>query len=202
MWPVRIIALLGCAEWLLIFRTWVSFRYLLLYAGFAALRLLYLMKFLPHWDSNYILIMACFPALLWHLRSLWRASTSQNQQTYDTPETGVPWLVIVTRNRQFAFGLECAIITGFIVFMASYGRLILPPAWQSLSAAAAVTWINAFWMLFAYSLWNLAISGKPLWPTRAVPATDPYQYVREQNHSSPPLPSARDLSDDLGNFYS
>lgn len=202
MWPLRIIALLGCAEWLLIFRTWISFRYLLLYAGVAALRLLYLMYFFPRWDSNYILILACFPAILYHLRSLWRAGTSQNQQTYGTPETGVPWLVIVTRNPQYAFGLECAIIAGFIFFMASYGRLILPRGWQSLSTATAVTWINAIWMLFAYSLWNLAISGKPLWPTRAAPTTDPYQYVREENHTPPPLPSVRDLSDDLGNFYS
>ena len=30
---IGFLMLLGCAEWALIFRTWVSFRYLLLYAG-------------------------------------------------------------------------------------------------------------------------------------------------------------------------
>jgi hypothetical protein len=202
VWPVRIIALLGCAEWLLIFRTWVSFRYLLLYTGFAALRLLYFLKFLPHWDNNYLLIMFSFVAVIWHLRALWRASTSQNQQTYGTPETGVPWLVIVTRNPQYAFGLECAVIVGFIFFMAGYGRLIIPWGFQSISTAKAIAWLNALWMAFAYALWNLAISGKPLWPTRAAPRSEPYQHVREADHTPPPLPRVRDLSDDLNDFYS
>ena len=202
MWPVRIIALLGCAEWLLIFRTWVSFRYLLLYAGFAALRLLYLMKFLPHWDSNYILIMACFPALLWHLRSLWRASTSQNQQTYDTPETGVPWLVIVTRNRQFAFGLECAIITGFIVFMAelrpSHPTAGLAIAFSGQRRSPGSTLSGCSLPIRCGTSPSRASRYGP--PARRRP--DPYQYVREQNHSPPPLPSVRDLSDDLSNLDS
>jgi hypothetical protein len=57
-------------------------------------------------------------------------------------------------------------------------------------------------MPFAYALWNLAISGKPLWPARAVRPTDPYQYVREEKHTPPPLPSIRDLSNDLNDFYS
>ena len=35
---IGLVLLLGCAEWVLIFRTWVSFRYLLLYAGAASLR--------------------------------------------------------------------------------------------------------------------------------------------------------------------
>ena len=210
MWPVRLIALLGCAEWLLIFRAWVSFRYLLLYAGFAALRLLYFMNFFPHWDNNYLLVACSFVAVIWHLRALWRANTSQNQQTYNTPETGVPWLVIVTRNPQYAYGLECAIIVGFIFLMFGYGNLMyprgflsLPPFLQALLAspsnAKVFAGLNALWMAFAYALWNLAISGKPLWPTRAAPRTEPYQHVREQTHTPPPLPSVKDLSDDLGN---
>jgi hypothetical protein len=50
----------------------------------------------------------------------------------DTPETGVPWLVIVARNPQRAFGLECAIIVGFIFFMFNYGRLIYPRGFSAL----------------------------------------------------------------------
>jgi len=38
---ISLVLLAGCAEWVLIFRTWVSFRYLLLYAGVAALRFYY-----------------------------------------------------------------------------------------------------------------------------------------------------------------
>src|SRR5688572_21308415 len=106
---IRVIALLGCAEWLLIFRTWVSFRYLLLYAGFAALRLLYVPNLFPHWDNSYILLPISLLAILYHLRSAWRASTSHNQQTYGTSETGVPWLVIIAQNPKRAFALECAI---------------------------------------------------------------------------------------------
>jgi hypothetical protein len=94
------------------------------------------------------------------------------------------------------------VIVGFIFFMAGYGRLIIPWGFQSISTAKAVAWLNAIWMAFAYALWNLAISGKPLWPTRAGPKTEPYQHVREESHTPPSLPSVRDLSDDLNDFYS
>jgi hypothetical protein len=209
---IRVIALLGCAEWLLIFRTWVSFRYLLLYAGFAALRL-YVLSFFPHIDNNYILFPIALLAILYHLRSLWRARTSHNQQTYGTPETGVPWLVIVAQNPKRAFALECAIIAAFIYYLANYGNMVyprefgaLPQAWQAWLSqpfnASLFGGINALWMLFAYSLWNLAVSGKPLWHSSTASSSGTYQYVREENHSAPKLPSVKDLSDDLGNFYS
>jgi hypothetical protein len=152
---------------------------------------------LPHWDNNYFLVGASIVAVIWHLRALWRANTSQNQQTYDTPETGVPCLVIVTRNRQYAVGLECAIIVLFIFFMANYGRLIVPYGFQSLTTARALTWISAIWMLFSYTLWDGIVSGKPLWPTRASPPREPYQHVREQEHAPTPLPSVKELSADL-----
>jgi hypothetical protein len=201
MWPVRIVALLGCAEWLLIFRTWVSFRYLALYAGFAALRLLYVPKFLPHVDSYYLLLPISAIALLYHLRLLWRAQTSHNQQTYNTPEAGVPWLVIIARNPRAAYALECAVIVGFIAFMSFYGRLMLRGFQPATASIVAV--ILALWMPFSYALWNLAVSGVPLWlPRAARAAADTPNYVREENHTPPGLPSVRDLSDDLGNFYS
>jgi hypothetical protein len=213
MWPIRIIALLGCAEWLLIFRTWVSFRYLFLYGGFAALRLFYFLNFFPHWNNNYILLPICLLAVLYHLRSAWRSRTSHNQQTYGTPETGVPWLVIIAQNPKRALALEFAIITIFIFFLFNYGNIVYPrgfgalpqalQAWlSSPSNVKAFAGINAFWMLFAYSLWNLAVSRVPLWRPRTAPSSDAYQYVREANHNPPKLPSVKDLSDDLSNFYS
>ena len=186
---IRFIALLGCAEWLLIFRTWVSFRYLLLYAGFAALRLLYFPNLFPHWDNNYILLPISCLAILYHLRTARKGHTSHNQQTYNTPETGVPLLVIVAQNPKRAFALECAIIAAFVFYMANYGNIVyprefgaLPQAWQAwllpLSNATLIAGINAFWTLLAYSLWNLAVSGVPLWRSRTAPRSGTYQYVR------------------------
>jgi hypothetical protein len=195
MWPVRILALLGCAEWLLIFRTWVSFRYLVLYAGFAALRLLYFPKFLPHVDSYYMLLPVSIVAMLYHLRLLWRAQTAHNQQTYDTPETGVPWLVILTRNRQYAFGLECAVIVGFVFFMMNYGRPLYRGFQPTTAGIIALTY--ALWMPFSYALWNLTVSGVPLWRPRERPAEQSPNYVREENHTVPPLPTVKELSDNL-----
>jgi hypothetical protein len=210
---LRFIALLGCAEWLLIFRTWVSFRYLFLYAGFATLRLLYFPNLFPHWDNGYILLPISLLAIVYHLRTAWRGHTSHNQQTYNTPETGVPWLVIVAQNPKRAFALECAIVTAFVFYMANYGNIVyprefgaLPQAWQAwlsqLSNATLIAGINALWMLFAYPLWNLAVSGKPLWRSSTAARADTYQYVREANHSPPRLPSVKNLSDDLTSFYS
>jgi len=70
------------------------------------------------------------------------------------------------------------------------------------SGAQAFVWLHALWMLFSYSLWNLAVSGKPLWSERKKPAASAQHYVRRQDHAPTPLPSVKDLSDDLGNFYS
>jgi hypothetical protein len=151
-------------------------------------------------------------AVLYHLRPARRGRTSHNQQTYDTPETGVPWLVIIAQNPRRALALEFAIITAFIFYMANYGNIVYPrgfaalsPAWQawlsSLSHAKAFAAITAMWMLFAYSLWNLAVSGRPLWRPSTAPRSDTYPHVREENHSPPRLPSVKDLSDDLSNFY-
>jgi hypothetical protein len=67
----------------------------------------------------------------------------------------------------------------------------------SISTAKALTWINAIWMLFAYSLWNAVISGKLLWRPPASTKTEPYQHVREQEHTPLPLPSVKELSDSL-----
>jgi hypothetical protein len=147
-------------------------------------------------------------AILYHLRSAWKASTSHNQQTYGTPETGVPWLVIIARNPKRAFALECAIITAFIYYLANYGNVVyprefgaLPQAWQAWLSepfnASLFGGINALWKLFAYSLWNLTTSGKPLWRSTAAPAADSYRHVRQENHSLPRLPSVKELAQEF-----
>jgi hypothetical protein len=81
---------------------------------------------------------------------------------------------------------------GFLSLPTFLQALLAPP-----SNAKVFAGLNAIWMAFAYALWNLAISGKPLWPTREAPRSEPYQHVREANHSPPPLPSVRELSDNL-----
>ena len=45
------LALLMCAEWLLIFRVWISFRYLLLFVIFCMFRAR-ILAFIPHWDTS------------------------------------------------------------------------------------------------------------------------------------------------------
>ena len=208
-----IVLLLGCAEWALIFRTWVSFRYLLLYAGIGFLRLYYLFTYFPHWDAHYFIFPACILAVLQHLRSLWRASTSHNQQTYNTPETGVPWLAIIAQNRKRAQFLEYVIMMAFVWYMANYGRIVYPPkfltlspAWRSWfinpSNASTFTLLLAVATVFTYGLWNVAVSGVPFFRPREAPTGEsPYRHVREESHRSPRLPSVKELSDDIGDFY-
>jgi hypothetical protein len=208
---IGILMLLGCAEWALIFRTWVSFRYLLLYAGIAGLRLYYLFTYFPHWDSHYFIFPVCLLAVLQHLRSLWRGSTSHNQQTYKTPETGVPWLAVIAQNRRRAELLEHLIMGAFIWYMANYGRIVYAPGFLTLSPAWRAWFMSNAWtfailcglgMLFSYSLWNVAVSGVPFFrPRQADTGESPYRHVREESHRSPRLPSVKELSDDIGDFY-
>jgi hypothetical protein len=210
---IGLVLLLGCAEWALIFRTWVSFRYLFLYAGVAALRLYYFFHFFPHWDANYVLLPVSLLAVLYHLRTAWRGGTSHNQQTYNTPETGVPWLAVIAQNRKRAQFLEYLIMTAFVWYLASYGRIVYPPGFLTLSPAWR-TWfispnhawnfaiLSALGALFSYSLWNLAVSGVPfLRPREPASSESPYRHVREESHRSPRLPSVKELSDDIGDFY-
>ena len=210
---IGLVLLLGCAEWVLIFRTWVSFRYLLLYAGVAVLRFYYFFRFFPHWDGNYILFPVALLAVLYHLRTAWRSSTSHNQQTYNTPETGVPWLVIIAQNRKRAQFLEYLIMTAFVWYLAYYSRITYPPgfltlspAWRAWFMTGTNAWTFAFLCalgtLFAYSLWNLAVSGVPfLRPRQAATGESPYRHVRAESHRSPRLPNVKELSDDIGDFY-
>ena len=210
MWALSILLLLGCGEWALIFRTWVSFRYLILYAGAAFLRLFYLPHFFPHWDTYYFLLPVAVLAAVYHLRSLWRANTSHNQQTYDTPETGVPWLVLIARNPKRAVCLEIAIIFLSIYYLIDSGNLIRPPGFGTLppglqewletgSHAGIFAFLFALATPFAYMTWHQAVSGVPFWPERKpkVRPSSTNRHVRVQNHALPELPNVKELSDNL-----
>ena len=49
---------------------------------------------------------------------------------------------------------------------------------------------------------KLAVSGVPFFrPREASTSESPYRHVREESHRSPRLPSVKELSDDIGDFY-
>ena len=214
MRALSILLLLGCGEWALIFRAWVSFRYLILYAGAAYLRLFYFLHYLPHWDTNYILFPVSVLALLYHIRLLFRGGTSHNQQTYDTPETGVPWLVIVARSPKRALLLELSIIALAAWYMARYGNLVYPPGFRHLPEGLQA-WLAAehgalvfvfqwtYGTILIYMLWHQAVSGVPFWPEGKprIRMNSASRYVRVQDRPLPQLPGAKELSDDLGEFH-
>jgi hypothetical protein len=166
-------------------------------------------------DAHYFIFPVCLLAVMQHLRSIWRATTSHNQQTYKTPETGVPWLVIIAQNKQRALFLEYLIMTLFVWYMANYGRIVYGPKFLTLSPDWRTWFINpsnaeTFALLlgiatpFAYGLWNVAVSGVPFFRPReaATGGASPYRHVREESRRSPRLPSVKELSDNIGDFYS
>jgi hypothetical protein len=69
------------------------------------------------------------------------------------------------------------------------------------SNAWAFAFLCALRTLFAYALWNLAVSGAPFWRPREAPAANSFRYVHSANHTRPRLPSVKDLADDIGDFY-
>ena len=76
MWLFRLLTLLMCAEWLLIFRVWISFRYLLLFVAVCFLRGR-LLAFIPHWDTYYFVFLFATLGMLYHLRSVWRGRSAR-----------------------------------------------------------------------------------------------------------------------------
>jgi len=205
----RFLAVLMCAEWLLIFHVWISFRYLLVFAVFGYFRG-QILAFIPHWDTYYFVFLLATLGVLYHLRSVWRGRSARYRDFYTTPDSGVPWLVMVAQTPKATQLLEYVIMMAFLIYMMSYGHLIyprefraLPPAWQAwLSAPGNAELFSAAYAIsamFGLSLWNLIASGVPLWKSRAANAED-YPYVREASHSSPRLPSVKELADELQQF--
>ena len=205
---IGFLMLLGCAEWALIFRTWVSFRYLLLYAGIGFLRLYYLFTYFPHWDAHYFIFPACILAVVQHLRSLWRASTSHNQQTYNTPETGVPWLAIIAQNRKRAQFLEYVIMMAFVWYMANYGRIVYGPKFLTLSPAWRAWFINpSNASTFPSFLQSPPSSpmGCGTWPSRACHSSGPVKRppaepLPSRARGIPPIATAAERQGAVGRY--
>jgi hypothetical protein len=149
--------------------------------------------------------------MLYHLRSAWHRRSARYRDFYNTPESGVPWLVMVAQTPKAAQLLEYVIMMAFLFYMKSYGHLVyprefgaLPPAWQAWLAdpanAELFSAAYAISAMFGLSFWNLIASGVPLWKPKTSNA-EAYPYVREERHASPRLPSVKELADELKQLY-
>ena len=85
----QFLALLMCAEWLLIFRIWVSFRFLLLFVAVCFLRAR-ILALIPHWDSYYLIFPLATLGMLYNLRSVLRGRSARYRDFYTTPDAGAP----------------------------------------------------------------------------------------------------------------
>ena len=200
----RSFALLLCAEWLLLFRAWMSLKYLFLFMVVTVLRAR-LLNFIPHWDNLYFLYFVTLPAFLYHLRQIRRSA--RYREAYGTPEVGVSWLVIVARTDKAAHLLEGTIIGAFIAYMALYGIMVYPhgfgdlnPAWQSWLSeplhAEMFALAYAMTGMFGLALWKQLDSGVPLWKSRTASGADSYQDVQEARRTPHKLPSVKELADE------
>jgi hypothetical protein len=208
---IRFLSLLLCAEWLLIFRIWASFRWLVLFVAFTFIRAR-ILGFIPHWDSSYIIFPVAAVAMLYHLRCTWNRRSARNREIYNAPDTGVPWLLIFTPTRNAAQFLESVIMVGFVVYMVRYGNLVfppefgaLPPAWQAWLTrpghAGLFSMLYAISAMIGLAFWNVIASGAPLWKPRAAPSPDTYPHVREERRRPPRLPSVKELADEHQQLY-
>ena len=114
-------------------------------------------------------------------------------------------MILIARNETRALGLEFVVIFLFVYYMAksrilfTQGFLTLPPSWQAwlVDNALLFVWGYALWTPLAFIIWKHALAGARLLPERKKPA--PQRYVRRQDHAAPPpLPSVKELSDELG----
>jgi hypothetical protein len=207
---LRFLALLLCAEWLLLFRGWSSLKYLIVFMAAAVLRAR-ILNFIPHWDTHAFLYLATFPALLYHLPMLGR--TARYREAYGTPDTGIPWLVIVARTEKAAYVLEIVIITAFIAYMDAYGAMIFPsefgtlnPAWQDWLSepghAERFAFAYATTGMFGLVFWIQLHCGLPLGKPKTDAGAVAYQDVRDIRRRTPPkLANVKELSEELQQFY-
>jgi hypothetical protein len=203
----RCLVLLLCAEWLLLFRVWMSLKYLILFLVFTLIRARFL-NVIPHWDNHVFLYLATFPALLYHFQRLGRAA--RYREAYGTPETGVPWLATIGRTDKAACALELVIVLAFIMYMDAYGVMVYPhgfdtldPDWQHWFSqpghAEAFALFYASAGMIALGIWRQLDAGILLWKSKTTPRT---QFVREiRRRSSPKLANVKELSEELQQFY-
>jgi hypothetical protein len=208
---IRFLSLLMCAEWLLIFRIWPAFRWLVLFVAFSFFRARFL-DFIPHWDSSYIIFPVAAVAMLYHLRCIWNRRSARNREIYNMPDTGVSWLVLIAQTPKAAQFLESLIMMAFLVYMVRYGNLVyppgfgaLPPAWKAWLSrpghAELFSVVYALGAMVGLSFWNVIASGAPLWKPKAAPSIEAYPTVREARRTPPRLPSVKELADEHRQLY-
>ena len=185
-------------------------RYLLVFAVFCYFRGK-ILAFIPHWDTYYFVFLFATLGVLYHLRAVWRGRSARYRDFYTTPDAGVPWLIMVAQTPKATQLLEYVIMMAFLIYMMSYGHLIyprefraLPPDWQAwLSAPGNAELFSAAYAIsamFGLSLWNPIASGMPLRKPKTADA-ETYPYVREASHSSPRLPTVKELADEHRQLY-
>ena len=159
----RFLATLMCAEWLLIFHVWISFRYLLVFAIFAYFRG-QLLAFIPHWDTYYFVFLFAILGVLYHLRAVWRGRSARYRDFYTTPDAGVPWLIMVAQTPKATQLLEYVLMMAFLIYMMSYGHLIyprefraLPPTWQAWLSASGQCRVVFRGLCHQRDVWSLPV---------------------------------------------
>jgi len=195
----RFLLMVTCAEWLLIFRIWVAPG--VLFGMFLAVAIRFAgYMYLPHFMGAGILIYVLAIAGIWHLKSLLFRRSSTARMMYETPTTGIPWLVIVARQPKLALALELCIVAGFIFFLHSTPLGI--PVW-SRATPQVQAWVyqNAQMIANLYAMAGFA--GLMLWDlvhfSQRLPARSEmqqglkYNVIRPNSHSTPRLPSVKDL---------
>ena len=64
--------------------------------------------------------------LIWHLKAAYRGETSNNLDTFQTPDTGIPRLVVIARNLKLAEFLELGIVVAYLLLYVGKTPSILP----------------------------------------------------------------------------
>ena len=203
METARFLLMVCCAEWLIIFRTWVAPRVLFGMAIALGVRMAGYM-YLPHFAGAGILIYALMAAGVWHLRGMLFRRTGMSRRMYQTPDTGVPWLVIIAQQPKLALMLELGIVAAFIFFLHA-SPVVEPLTTKLRPEVQAWMYQNALTIANLYAMAGFA--GLLLWDlvhfTQRMPARDEmrqgikFNTVRPKSHRTPKLPSVKDMIDDL-----
>ena len=121
----RALAALLAAEWILIFKTWLPPRTLFLLFCMAVLRF-FLYTALPNFMGGSMVFFVAVPFLIWHLKAAFRGETKNNLDTFQTPDTGIPRLVVIARNLKLAEFLELGIVVAYLLLYVGKTPSILP----------------------------------------------------------------------------
>jgi hypothetical protein len=186
---VRFFIAIFCAEWLLIFRAWLSPSILFLLVITAGFRM-YALSVTPRWMGAYVVFSIAAISLLMHLRGLLR--NRRNRDIYEIPDTGVPWLVLVAQHPKAAFALETVISLCIVWSYFPATPLRIPPGtWENPELIAGV---SALLGVAGLTLWNAVHSRVPKVNVLQREGLT-YNPVRQQSHRGPRLLSVQELAE-------